>query len=188
MTGTVAVLLVVLVIALWIARQATTRPDRKSERGAEAPGGTKAQATRRGATLAGRGKTGMPTLDSLLDLLPDLKEPGGRPATEMQRNAIERLALGRPPNDMSFEQASAILSARSYAEGVLNSMGLRHSFRVLQSNLIAYVVADRPLLERAIAWSDRSYARQSSSPPAPRRDEHWKKLIAEAQRLQSALD
>ena len=188
MMGLAAALLVVFAIVLWAAKRAARRSAEMRGGAPEPLTRTKAQAARRGAPRPGRGEPGIPGLDGLLDHLADFKNPGGRSATEMQRNSIERLALGRPPEDISFEQASAILSARSYAESVLNSMGLRHSFRLLQGNLIAFIVADRLLLERAIAWNDRSYARRSESAPAPRRDEHWKKLVAEARRLQSTLD
>ncbi len=129
-----------------------------------------------------------PTAPTLAEIFVNLAHLAGpRRATDNQRDALARLGLGTPPEQMSFEQASALLSTRAYIEGVIHQVGeplLGDDRRSTEAHLISFVTNDPRLLKRVIEWSARSFSRGGSADVAnPRRDEHWKLIAAEAKRL-----
>jgi hypothetical protein len=135
--------------------------------------------------LSSREQIELPTLSDLILALNDFSHEDG-PATENQRAAVERLGLGEPPIDLSFEQAHALLSARNYVRGVLYRVGQsldRENWHQFETHLVAFVAKNPPLLTRAIAWSDRSFARGRGEIPTPKRDEYWDAVVIEAKRL-----
>ena len=131
---------------------------------------------------------GEPAAPTLVDILPSLVDlAGSRRATDSQRDALARLSLGTPPEYMSFEQASALLSARAYIAALLHQIGERRGSgerRALEAHLIAFVLKDPLLLQGVIKWDARSDNRGSADIANPRRDEHWEKIASEARRLQ----
>jgi hypothetical protein len=106
-------------------------------------------------------------------------------ATENQRYAVEQLGLNIDVRELSIEQAHGILSARNYVRGVIHRLDLSTAAntKLLERELATFIINRPPLLDRAIAWSDRSFARGRAEFASPRRDEHWNAVVAEANRL-----
>jgi hypothetical protein len=64
-----------------------------------------------------------------------------RQPTERQIEAVVHLGLGVPPADMTFAEASAILSARNAAREVLHEIGSTvHLHRAIRFQIEPYVV------------------------------------------------
>jgi hypothetical protein len=128
----------------------------------------------------------LPSIARVLNLLILAKPAGAGLASERQRTAVERLAMGIPPPDMSSDQASTILSAVSYARGVSNQIGRSinpEQTRLLEAKLVEFIASDPKLVERVTAWNKRSFARGGGDVASPKRDEHWDKVFEEARRL-----
>lgn len=108
----------------------------------------------------------------------------GTPATKNQIDVIERLICEPPLGNLTYQQAAAIMSARSYAkfvmDDVLSKPGIRHPRRpvylALQANLIAFIVRDPQARANACKWSDRNF--ESGEERSPARNAHWQQAIA----------
>jgi endonuclease YncB( thermonuclease family) len=107
--------------------------------------------------------------------------------TERQIQAIELLGLGRAPDDMTFAEASAVLTARSAAREVLGSLGgharITRAVRLQLEPYIAYLILnDRQVLFELIGRNQRRWGFcKSGFPPPTRRTRDT--VFNEAQRL-----
>ena len=139
--------------------------------------------SKRSEWRSARATSGWP---DLLRHVEDLADDG--PCTERQKAALVDLGLGEPPS-LSKKQASAFLSARSFAEGVIyRRIGAINGYpgeREIEAALVSFIVATRPIRDRAIKWNQRSFARGGSSSgiPSPKRDEHFDRVDEELERL-----
>lgn len=130
-----------------------------------------------------------PAMPTLTDLAPHLAkvEAGEGAPTPRQVEAVRGIGMAGDPSALTFAQASALLSARRYSEGVIHSLiGTMHGYgneRLIEANLTAFIIRDDKLRARAVAWNARSHARGSGDVPRPRRDEHFARVEAEASRL-----
>ncbi|MGT2468952.1 hypothetical protein ACVOMV_36445 [Mesorhizobium atlanticum] len=103
----------------------------------------------------------------------------GTPATKNQIDAIERPVREPPLGDLSYQQAAAIMSARSYSkfvmDDVLSKPGVRHPRRpvylALQANLIAFIVRDPAVRAYVCKWSDKNFESGDAIPPP--KNAHW---------------
>ncbi|MBZ9660695.1 hypothetical protein LB523_16705 [Mesorhizobium sp. ESP-6-4] len=84
------------------------------------------------------------------DIAVSIPGDDGTPATKNQIDAIERTTCEPPLGNLTYQQAAAIMSARSYSkfvmDDVLSEPGVGHPRRpdylALQANLIAFIVRD----------------------------------------------
>jgi len=78
------------------------------------------------------------------------------------------------------DQASALLSARRYAEGIIHAeIGVMDGYeneQWIEAKLVEYIIKDPALRGRVMAWSARSFARGGAEVPRPKRDEHYAKV------------
>lgn len=125
------------------------------------------------------------TLETLRGSLNDLS--GGK-ASKAQLGALERLGMGEAPATMTADQAGAILSARAYGAAVADS-ALKDAgkARAILPALIAFIINDHALRDRVIRWNERSFARGGGDKVTPKKDEYWKQVFAEAERLGNRL-
>ena len=117
-----------------------------------------------------------------------LGNPSGRAATERQVLALQRLGVEGDAAGLSFEQASAMLSAKAYAEGAIHSLiKMTDGYpaeRRIEAELMAFVIGDDALRDRVVAWNKRRLARGTTGAvPMPKRDKHFARVQAEACRL-----
>ncbi|RWL43788.1 MAG: hypothetical protein EOR60_19730 [Mesorhizobium sp.] len=126
-------------------------------------------------------KLGRPLISDIAVSIPG---DDGTPATKNQIDAIERLICEPPLGNLTYQQAAAIMSARSYSkfvvDDVLSKPGIRHPRRpvylALQANLIAFIVRDPQARANACKWSNRNFERGEESPPP--KNAHWQQAIA----------
>lgn len=130
----------------------------------------------------------IPSLSGLSAALAQIPNGSGRIATENQIRAVRRLRMGEP-NGLSMEQASALLSAKRYSEGVIyaeiGEMDGYDDERLIEATLVDFIIGDPALRDRVIAWSARSFARGGADVPKPKKDEHYFRVQA---RLRELLD
>ncbi|QKC83802.1 hypothetical protein EB232_21340 [Mesorhizobium sp. NZP2077] len=108
----------------------------------------------------------------------------GMPATKNQIGAIERLVCEPPLGDRTYQQAAAIMSARSYSKFVmddaLSKPGIGHPRRpvylALQANLIAFIVRDPEARSYVCGWSDKNFESGQERPPS--KNVHWQQALA----------
>ncbi|MER8628495.1 hypothetical protein NKH55_01790 [Mesorhizobium opportunistum] len=108
----------------------------------------------------------------------------GTPATKNQIDAIERLICEPPLGNLTYRQAAAIMSARSYSKFVmdeaLSKPGIRHPRRpvylALQANLIAFIVRDPQARAYVCGWSDKNFESGEERPPPE--NTHWQQAVA----------
>lgn len=123
-----------------------------------------------------------------LERLRDRRDP---PATENQIRALSRLGLGAAAPSLTVRQASAVISAWRYAEGILLPiLGTMHGYpgeREIEAELTRLILLDDDLMARAVDWSGRRFSRGTThATPRPKRDEHFQRVAAEARRLLAA--
>ena len=110
-------------------------------------------------------------------------------ASEHQIRAVRRLGMGEP-NDLSIEQASALLSAKRYSEGVIyaeiGEMDGYEDERLIEASLVDFIIKDQALRDRVIAWSARSFARGGGDVPRPQKDEHYFRVQARLREMEEA--
>jgi DNA polymerase-3 subunit epsilon len=125
---------------------------------------------------------------SLADLATALAQINGtmRTATENQLRAVGRLGMGDLPG-LSFDQASALLSAKRYSEGIIHAeIGVMDGYeneQWIEAKLVEFIISDAALRERVVSWSARSFARGGAHVPRPKRDEHYAKVRGYLQEL-----
>lgn len=127
-------------------------------------------------TKASRVSSGSGTNSVVINLaLPDVGESGG--ATDAQRRSVEKLLKQAMPEDLTFEQANMLLSAREYAHGVLDVLEREEIFFGLDAVTYAavHIVNDPILRDYVISWSRRRYLRGSDR-MSLRRNEHFDKV------------
>jgi hypothetical protein len=120
----------------------------------------------------------------LSDLIVAIDGDDGTPATKYQREALERLGCGAPAFDMTYAQASAIMSARAFSRCLLDDLlaapGVKHPRRALylamQANVIAFVVRDVAARTAICAWNQRNF--DEAREDAPPRNIHWTQASA----------
>jgi endonuclease YncB( thermonuclease family) len=107
--------------------------------------------------------------------------------TEHQVQAIEMFGLGYPPDDMTFAEASALLTARSAAREVLAKLGreariTRAVLLQLEPYVIHLILSDRQVLFELIDRNKKrwSFFKQGSPPPTQRTRDT---VVAGTQRL-----
>ncbi|MFC3323153.1 hypothetical protein [Mesorhizobium cantuariense] len=108
----------------------------------------------------------------------------GTPASKNQIDAIERLICEPPLGDLTYQQAAAIMSARSYSKFVLDDVlskpGIRHprrsAYLALQANLIAFIVRAPQARVYVCRWSDKNFESGEEKPPA--KNVHWQQAVA----------
>lgn len=118
------------------------------------------------------------------DIAVSIPGDDGTPATRNQIDAIERLICEPPLGDLTYQQAAAIMSARSYSKFVLDAVlakpGIRHPRRpayiALQANLIAFIVRDPQARAHVCKWSDRNFESGEDRPPP--KNTHWQQAVA----------
>ena len=135
-------------------------------------------------------KIALPSIGELLKSVDDYEGAERQLATENQRNALARLGFGPLPEQIFRDQAHALLSARNYSECVLRRIGMSvdyHASRQILASLIALIVTDPALRQRAVGWSSRSFVRSGAEFASPKQDEHWDKVVAEAKRLRRLI-
>lgn len=128
----------------------------------------------------------LPRFTDLAAALDELDEPGA--ATEMQLYAVARMGILGDVPPLSRQQASALLSARTYAAAVLDDKldGLSGTDeeRDVIAAAVAFIVTDPELLQRVIAWNNRRFARGTHhSEPKPKRDGHYLRVEQELRRI-----
>ncbi|MDG4890924.1 hypothetical protein [Mesorhizobium sp. WSM4887] len=107
----------------------------------------------------------------------------GTPASKNQIDTIERLICEPPLGNLTYQQAAAIMSARSYAkfvmDDVLSKPGIRHPRRpvylALQANLIAFIVRDPQARVYVCRWSDKNFESGEERPPP--KNTHWLQAV-----------
>lgn len=124
----------------------------------------------------------------LNEAIASIPNTSGRSATERQAEALRKLGMVGGLDGLSFEQASAFLSAKAYAEGAIFSIiGRIDDYpgeKLIESMLMAFIVKDEALRARAIAWNKVRFSRRTTHAiPQPKRDEHFHRVRAEAERL-----
>lgn len=171
--------LLILAVFIGFALWAKTVEDRKKrDRGADGAGPAVRKSVREWPAR--------PDIGPALALFAD-----GAPATERQRAAVRVMEIGIDPADLTADAAHIVLSCRGYAEGVvyahLGRTGNYLNEREIEGHLACFIIADDDLRERAVKWSNRSYARGSGRPPQPKKDVHFKRVDAEFRRLLHVL-
>jgi hypothetical protein len=120
-------------------------------------------------------------MPQLADLAPHLEELGKADgtATERQLSAVASLGMGELPG-LSRTQASALLSARRYSEGVLHAeigeMNGYRNERWIEAKAVEFIIRDAALRKRVIMWNNRSFARGGADVPRPKKDEHYARV------------
>jgi hypothetical protein len=132
----------------------------------------------------------MPTL---AELMPSLAKVRSRaePSTERQQAAVRAIGFVGDPSGLTLGQASALISAKVYAEGAMYVLikrtdGYPHE-QLAEANLAAFIVTDDKLRARAMEWNERRYARGYRGIPKPKQDEHLERVMDEADRLYKIL-
>ena len=132
----------------------------------------------------------MPELADLLSLLVKVTTRA-EPSTERQIKAIRDIGFIGDPSCLTLGQASALISAKVYAEGAMFVLIKRtdeypHE-QLAEANLAAFIVRDDELRLRAMEWNERRYARGYRGTPQPKRDKHLERVMDEADRLYKVL-
>ncbi|MER8371814.1 hypothetical protein [Mesorhizobium sp. M1406] len=120
----------------------------------------------------------------LSDIVVPISDDDGIVATKYQLEALERLGCGKAMPGITFRQAGAILSARTYSKFLLDDLlsrtGVRHPKRpqylAIQANIIAFIVRDPRARIAVCAWSDRNFDERKEDPPP--RNIHWQQTVA----------
>ncbi|OWK18277.1 hypothetical protein AJ88_03510 [Mesorhizobium amorphae CCBAU 01583] len=118
------------------------------------------------------------------DIVVPIAGDDGTPATKNQIDVIERLVCEPPLGNLTYQQAAAIMSARSYSkfvmDDVLSKPGIRHPRRpvylALQANLIAFIVRDPQARTYVCRWSDKNFESGEDRPPP--KNAHWQQAVA----------
>ncbi|TIP04082.1 MAG: hypothetical protein E5X76_26460 [Mesorhizobium sp.] len=118
------------------------------------------------------------------DIAAPIAGDDGTPATKNQIDAIERLVCEPPLGNLTYQQAAAIMSARSYSKFVmddaLSKPGIRHPRRpvylAVQANLIAFIVRDPQARAYVCKWSDKNFESGNERPPP--KNAHWQQAMA----------
>ncbi|RWE46324.1 MAG: hypothetical protein EOS79_12160 [Mesorhizobium sp.] len=117
---------------------------------------------------------------TISDLIVSIAGDDGYPATDPQLKELRKLASGDPPHDVTFRQASLILSARDYSRVVLDAALARriahNAYYDLQSNVIAFIVSDNELSGAVWRWSRRNFEGDDEWKP-PRKDKYWRQVL-----------
>lgn len=107
-------------------------------------------------------------------------------ATARQVAALSRLGISGG-DDLSKAQASAVLSARDYAEGcAIHLFGQADDYAFedeFEIETTLFILRDRSLRDRAIRWNDHLYMSGDDIPSVPPGDEAREKVTAFMMRL-----
>jgi endonuclease YncB( thermonuclease family) len=129
-------------------------------------------------------------LQDLLSELRRLRLPRDQPATDRQIEAIENLGLGSAPDNLSFAEAGAILTARNVAREVLNVLGsearVTRVVRLqLEPCLILAILRDQEILSELTNRNKRRWTFCSKDHPPP--SDHTRSVVfAETSRFLEA--
>ena len=86
----------------------------------------------------------------------------------------------RPNANCRPEQASALLSARRYCEGILHAeTGMMNGYpneRWIEAKAVDFIIRNPALRKRVIMWNNRSFGRGGAEVPRPKKDEHYEKI------------
>lgn len=129
----------------------------------------------------------MPRIEDLLRSVRALGLPSKGKTTSRQLGAVAQLGLGQPPADMTFAEASALLTARSAARDVLKELihKGRNSFEKrsrLEPYLIAFITSEPRVLRELIERNEQRWGFCKEGVPAPS-PETRTRLFSEARRL-----
>lgn len=103
----------------------------------------------------------LPPMPSIQDLMPHLRKVEERPgaATFSQLGVIAGMGISSELSRLTSGQAGAILSARSYANDVIQQVvGRRGNYpgrAFVEASLVAFIITDQDLLRRAIQANDQ---------------------------------
>jgi hypothetical protein len=123
---------------------------------------------------------------SIMGLLEDLSD--GRMLSERQAAALESLGFSGSDRLM-MKQATAILSARDYAEGcamILFGAADGYAFEAeLEQGATLFILQDRKRRDRAMRWNDQLF-RSGNDIPSPPPDDATRKAVIKFMSMQLA--
>jgi len=129
----------------------------------------------------------MPRIEDLLFSVRRISSSANGTLTKRQIEAVEHLALGTPPADMTFAEASALLTARNTARDVLqqlNSKARIHGVKRLQLEpyLIWFITSDAHIMRELMQRNKNrwGFCKDDVPPPTP---ETQTKVFGEARSL-----
>jgi len=129
----------------------------------------------------------MPRVEDLLRSVRRISLSAKGASTARQIEAVEQLGLGAPPADMTFGEASALLTARNAAREVLQQLGgkarIHWLIRLqLEPYLIQFIVRDPQILGELVQRSHNRWGFCKDDTPLPT-PKTQAKVFREARRL-----
>ncbi len=129
-----------------------------------------------------------PDLAVLVSELPIKRRGRNQTAAEGEMIELARLGFKNPPPHISSREAMAIFSCSRFADTTLELVSDSDAVRnAIRPALIAFIVENPAIFNRANRWSYTRWIRFPAISRKPKRDSHWRQVLAEAERLAEVL-